>query len=99
MEPNNKLYVSNLNYRASWQDLKEFFSQYGEVEFVKLLFDRNTKRPRGNGFVTFINVEDAAKALEEANGQEFMGRELSLAYAKPREEGATGDEPMAEPGE
>lgn len=104
---NNKLYISNLNYKATWEEIKEFFSQYGEVEFVKLLFDRETKRPRGNGFVTFINAEDAAKALEQGNGVEFQGRAISIAYAKPREEKADGgysnsdggNDYQAEPGE
>lgn len=86
MDQKDKLYISNLNYRASWQDVKEFFGQYGEVAFVKLLMDRDTNRPRGNGFVTFESPEAAAKALEEANGVEFMGREVSVAYARPREE-------------
>ena len=61
----NKLFIGNLDSRVKWFHLKEFFSQYGEVSYTKVVFDRETKRSRGFGFIVFANEEDAANALDK----------------------------------
>ena len=69
-----------------WPELKEFFSQWGEVEYTSVALDRETKRSRWFGFVTFVNAEDAARAKEEANEQELQGRPIYIDFAKARED-------------
>ena len=83
---NNKLFIGNLHWDVRWQDLKEHFSQFGEVAYASVSLDRETKRSRGFGFVTFVNAEDAAKAMEEANEKEFMQRALYLDWARARDD-------------
>ena len=80
----NKLFVGNLDRHLRWQELKDFFGQWGEVTYAKIMLDRETNRSRGFGFVVFANDEDAAKAKEEAEGQELEGRELHVDFAKAR---------------
>lgn len=66
--------------------MKEFFWQWGEVEYASVSLDRETRKSRWFGFVTFINAEDAAKAKEEANEQELEWRPIYIDFAKAREE-------------
>ena len=78
------IYVGNLPYNASEDDLAQHFSQWGQVERVTLVFDRETGRPRGFGFVEMIDDDDAQKAIEQAHGELFNGRPLTVNQARPR---------------
>lgn len=80
-----KLYVGNLSFNTSNQDLSELFSQMGTVETATVVEDRDTGRSRGFGFVEMSSREEGEKAIEELNGKEFAGRELKVNEAKPRE--------------
>lgn len=82
----NKLYVGNLPYSASEEDIKAHFSKAGNVTSVALIIDRETKRPKGFGFVEFSSNEEAQKAISMFNGQSFMGRNITVNVARPREE-------------
>lgn len=84
----NKLFVGNLSWDASEDDLTELFGQFGQVEEVAVMRDRFTGRARGFAFVTMGSAEDAQNAINQLTGQEFMGREVRLNVARPREEGA-----------
>jgi RNA recognition motif-containing protein len=75
-----------MNYRTTQEEINTLFSQYGEVESVKLISDRETGRAKGFGFVTMNNDDEAKKAIEELNEKEFEGRTLRINEAKPREE-------------
>jgi len=89
----NKLFVGNLHWHIRWQELKEFFSQWWEVEYASVSLDRETKKSRGFGFVTFKNAEDATKAKAEANEQELHGRPIYIDFARARpDDGSEGEE-------
>jgi RNA recognition motif-containing protein len=83
-----KIYVGNLPFSATEDDVYELFSQYGSVESVKLITDRNTGRPRGFGFVEMS--EGAREAIEALNEKEFEGRNLKVNEARPREDRPRG---------
>jgi RNA recognition motif-containing protein len=85
-----KLYVGNLSFRVSSDDLQEHFAQAGTVESAKIVEDRDTGRSRGFGFVEMATAEDAAAAIEQFNGQEYDGRNLVVNEARPREESGGG---------
>jgi RNA recognition motif-containing protein len=76
-----KLYVGNLPFQATEQEVKEYFSKYGNVISVSLITDKETKRPRGFGFV---EMDDINKAVSEANGVDFNGRKLIVNQARER---------------
>ena len=76
------IYVGNINYQATEEDLKNVFSEYGEVTSVKIINDRETGRSKGFGFVEMES--GAEKAIEELDGQEFQGRRLRVNEARPR---------------
>lgn len=78
-----KMYVGNLPFSASEEDVRELFGQFGDVESVKLITDRETGRPRGFGFVE-MDREDADSAMSALDGNEFSGRNLKVNEAKPR---------------
>lgn len=80
-----KIYVGNISFKASEDDIKGIFSQFGEIETVNLITDAQTGRPKGFGFVEMTTEEDAKKAIEALNGTTFMERTLSVAEAKPQE--------------
>ena len=82
----SKLYVGNLSYNVSEDELRELFSQAGEVKEVTLIMDRDTRRPKGFGFVEFTNQADAEKAIQMFNDQELDGRRMTVNMARPREE-------------
>ena len=84
-----KLYVGNLPYSATEEGIETLFSQYGELESVTLIKDRDTGRAKGFGFVEFVNQADAEKALE-LDGKDFEGRTLKVNMAKQRESGGGG---------
>jgi RNA recognition motif-containing protein len=84
------IFVGNLNYSASEDELRQLFEQFGTVERVSLISDRDTGRPRGFGFVEMPNDEEGDRAIEELNGVELGGRALNINEARPRQGGAGG---------
>lgn len=82
---NARLFVGNLPYRAEESELNEYFSQAGVVSSVQLMFDRDTGRSRGFGFIEYTTPDDANKAVEMFNNQDFQGRNLTVNIARPRE--------------
>lgn len=83
-----KLYVGNLSFGVTSDDLHEHFAQAGTVESAKVVEDRDTGRSRGFGFVEMASAEEAQTAIEQFNGQDLDGRNLVVNEARPREEGA-----------
>jgi cold-inducible RNA-binding protein len=81
----NKLYVGNLSFETSSNELQTLFAQAGTVESVSLIEDRETGRSRGFGFVEMSSSEEAATAIQKFDGQEVGGRALRVNAAKPRE--------------
>ena len=86
----NKLFVGNLSFNTTENDLQDAFAAHGTVTETNLMMDRMTNRPRGFGFVTMSSAEEAQKAIEALNGKEMDGRALTVNVAKPREERAPG---------
>ena len=84
------LYVGNLSYRATEQQLRELFEQVGEVDVVSIIMDRATGRPRGFGFVTMGTDDVAVKAITDLNGKEFLERAMIVNEARPKGEGISG---------
>lgn len=84
-----KLYVGNLSFQTTEDDLAELFAQAGESESVRIITDRDTGRSRGFGFVE-MEDESADRAIEKFNGMEFGGRALTVNEARPREERGGG---------
>ena len=80
-----KLYVGNISFQATEDDIRELFSKSGAVESVKIITDQFTGKPKGFGFVEMTTEEDAGKAIEALNGTTFMERPLSVAEAKPQQ--------------
>ena len=85
-----KLYVGNLSFNTSNEDLQELFGQAGTVESVNIVEDRDTGRSRGFGFVEMSSEEDANAAIAQFNGQEYDGRNMVVNEARPREESGRG---------
>lgn len=81
-----KLYVGNLSFQTTEGALEDLFTPFGPVKEAMLVMDRMTQRPRGFGFVTMENDEDAKKAIEAINGKEVEGRSLVVNEARPRED-------------
>lgn len=79
------LYVGNLNYRATENDLGSLFSEFGNVDSVKLVMDKMTGRARGFAFVEMPNEEEANRAIEALHDKEFMTRNLLVNKARPME--------------
>jgi cold-inducible RNA-binding protein len=86
----NKLFVGNLSFDVTENDLQDAFAAHGTVTETNLMMDRTTNRPRGFGFVTMGTPEEAQKAINAMNGKELGGRALTVNVAKPREERAPG---------
>ena len=84
-----KIYVGNLPYSATEDELRELFSQHGDVTSVSLDNDRETGRPRGFGFVEMAD-EDADSAVQALDGAQMGGRTLKVNEARPRENGGGG---------
>jgi len=80
------LYVGNLSFSTTDDDLVQLFSPYGQVVSAKVIVDRETNRPRGFGFVEMAQAEEAQKAVEALDQKDFMGRTLKVNLAKPRED-------------
>lgn len=85
-----KLYVGNLSFRVTSDDLFEHFSQAGAVESANVVFDRDTGRSRGFGFIEMASEDEANTAIEQFNGEEYDGRNMVVNAARPREEGGRG---------
>ena len=85
-----KLYVGNLPYTTSEEDLRNLFSQYGNVESVAVITDRETGRSKGFGFVEFADDNEAKSAISALSGQEFSGRALTVNEARPKTGGGGG---------
>ena len=81
-----KLYVGNLSFSTSSEELKELFAQAGTVESASVVEDRDTGRSRGFGFVEMASKEEGEKAIEQFNGTEMNGRSLTVNEARPRED-------------
>jgi cold-inducible RNA-binding protein len=79
-----KLYVGNLSFKTTGDDLRTYFAQAGTVESASVIEDRETGRSRGFGFVEMATAEDAAAAIEQFNGKELDGRALTVNEAKPK---------------
>ena len=83
---NNKLFVGNLSFNTTENDLQDTFAAHGTVTEANLITDRMTGRARGFGFVTMSTEEEAKAAAEALNGASLDGRQLTVNVAKPREE-------------
>jgi RNA recognition motif-containing protein len=86
----NKLFVGNLSFNTTENDLNDAFAAHGTVTETNLMMDRMSGRPRGFGFVTMSTAEEAQKAIAALNGAQLDGRALTVNVAKPREERAPG---------
>ncbi len=82
---NTKLYVGNLDYSVTSEQLGEHFAQAGTVTDVVVLSDKYSGRSKGFGFVTMSKPDEAEKAIKELNGKEFQGRNLVVNEARPKE--------------
>jgi RNA recognition motif-containing protein len=86
----NRLYVGNLPYTFTQNDLQQIFSEYGTVVSTQIISDRETGRSRGFAFVEMATSEGAQKALSELNGKDFEGRSLRVDVAQERKSGGGG---------
>ena len=85
-----KLYVGNLSFNTTENDLQAAFAAFGTVTEANLMMDRATGRARGFGFITMSTAEEAQKAIEGMNGRSMDGRALTVNVARPREERSSG---------
>ena len=85
---NSKLYVGNLPFASTAQDLEALFGQVGTVSVVEIIFDKFTGRSRGFAFITMGNGDEAQQAVDKFHGYEMEGRALAVNIARPREERA-----------
>ncbi len=83
---NSKLYVGNLSFKTTEDELRSHFGQFGSVTDIYVAMDRMTGRPRGFAFVTMGTAEEAQEAAEKINGSELDGRQLTVNEARPKEE-------------
>jgi len=81
-----RLYVGNLSYNVSNQQLEELFAPFGQVKSAQVVMDRDTGRSKGFGFVEFVDANQARAAIEGLNLKEVEGRSLTVNEARPREE-------------
>ena len=87
---NTKIFVGNLSFNTTENDLQDAFAAHGTVTEANLMTDRTSGRPRGFGFVTMSSPEEAQKAIEALNGAMLDGRSLTVNEARPREERPSG---------
>ena len=87
---NTKLFVGNLSFDTTENDLQDAFAAHGTVTEANLMMDRATGRPRGFAFITMGTPEEAQKAIAALNGSNLDGRDLTVNEAKPREENRSG---------
>ncbi|MCW5550027.1 MAG: RNA-binding protein [Opitutaceae bacterium] len=87
---NSKLYVGNLSFKTTEDELRSAFGQFGSVTDVYVAMDKMTGRPRGFAFVTMGTAEEAKSAAEKMNGTDLGGRQLTVNEARPKEERPAG---------
>ncbi|MDD5081443.1 MAG: RNA-binding protein [Candidatus Omnitrophica bacterium] len=80
------IYVGNLSFNAKEDEVRELFAQYGEVSAVRIISDKFSGRSKGFCFVDMPTNDQAQKAVDELNGKEFLGRELRVNEARPKED-------------
>lgn len=86
----NKLFVGNLSFNTTENDLQDAFAAHGNVVETNLMMDKMSGRPRGFAFVTMSSAEEAQKAIDALNGAQLDGRALTVNVARPREERSGG---------
>ncbi|HTJ00918.1 MAG TPA: RNA-binding protein [Dongiaceae bacterium] len=86
----NKLFVGNLSFQTTENDLQDAFAAFGTVTEANLMMDRTTGRPRGFAFVTMNSAEEAESAIAGLNGKDLGGRALTVNVARPREDRPAG---------
>jgi cold-inducible RNA-binding protein len=86
----SNIFVGNLSYQTTQEDLLAAFSQYGNVERVNIVTDRDTGQPRGFAFVEMSNAQEAQTAITQLNGAELNGRALNVNEARPKPGGGGG---------
>ena len=86
----NKLFVGNLSFNTTENDLQDAFAAFGTVTEANLMMDRMTNRPRGFAFITMSTAEEAQKAIAGLNGKDMGGRAITVNVARPREERSGG---------
>jgi RNA recognition motif-containing protein len=79
-----KIYIGNMSYTTTEDELRQAFESYGEVLSVNIIMDRDSGRPKGFGFVEMASKDEATAAIEGLNGKEFGGRTLNVNEARPR---------------
>jgi RNA recognition motif-containing protein len=84
------IYVANIPWKASEEQLKQLFAEYGEVSSAKIIMDKVTQRSRGFGFIEMADDTAGRNAINELNGFDFLGKNLVVNEARPREEGSGG---------
>ncbi len=82
----SKLYVGNLSYNVTEEQLRDLFAQAGVIKEITMITDRDTRRPKGFGFVEMTTQVEAQKAIEMFNEHELDGRRLTVNFARPKEE-------------
>jgi RNA recognition motif-containing protein len=85
------IYVSNLSFHTTDEDLKTMFSKYGAVTSVKIIFDRLTNRSRGFGFIEMANEAEGQEAIKMLNNKDIQGRLLSVSVAREKENKSFGN--------
>ncbi|NLF41315.1 MAG: RNA-binding protein [Bacteroidales bacterium] len=85
------IYVANIPFKASEDELRGLFEAHGEVSSAKIIFDRETQRSRGFGFVEMLDDSEAREAIETLNGSDFMGKSLVVNEARPKTENSFGN--------
>lgn len=91
--PNKKLFVGGLPWELRGKDLLDIFGEFGAIEDANVILDRETKRSKGFGFVTFTELDAAVKAQESANGGEINGRAIFVSFAREEERKPRTDRP------
>jgi RNA recognition motif-containing protein len=89
-EAGMNIYVGNLSYEVTEEDLREAFKDFGEVEDVRIIKDNYTGRSKGFGFVEMPSKDEAQSAIKDLNGKEIKGRAIKVNEARPRSEGRRG---------
>ncbi len=82
----SKLYVGNLSYNVTEEQLRELFGQAGTIKEITMIMDRDTQRPKGFGFVEMTTQVEAQKAIEMFNEHELDGRRMTVNFARPKED-------------
>jgi RNA recognition motif-containing protein len=82
------IYVANIPWKASEEQLKQLFAEFGEVSSAKIIMDKVTQRSRGFGFIEMADDAAGRQAINDLNGADFMGKNLVVNEARPREEGS-----------